>query len=221
MEIICFLISCFAIAICVFLFWLEAKKIIDFSSILGIVITYLFDFLLIVFYFYFYLNFNKQKVYENIIVQQLYNNRFDIAIILFIILCNILTKFFLKNFCKIKDWSQTNRAYKIIMNAFVVTIGIVGIVCLDLDLTLTVALLLLGNNIDFSIHKDRCERINKKDALLFFGTIVTTVLLIFASHFGTTILKPYEKYFFIPWGIALIISLISIAILIIKKRRSK
>lgn len=214
----CSMISCVAITIFGFLFWLESKRKLDFSSKLGTFITYFMDFLLILFFFYIYLKYDGPYKSDSIIKQQLFECRFDIGMILLIAICNALTKILLKCLCENKDLKHENRTYKNIMYGLISIVGIIGIVCKDLKLFSTVMLLLVGSHIDFSLHKSKEDKPNKTDIAWYVGTIIVVTLFVFFIFECKEILLQYAFYFLAPWLLLLIVSLVTLIILLIKNK---
>lgn len=221
MESFCFFVSCLIIGFFAFLFVLEMKGKINVSSMFGVVITYLFDFLCVTVYFYLYLMRDKEATYENTFIGQICENRFDIGIIVLVIICNIVTKCGLKNLCGKNDLSCSNRTYQTIMNGFIFVFLLIGLICMDLDLSVSVAILLLGNIIGFSIHTDDNERITKKDIRIFIATIMITVILIVLASIYEETLKQYEFYFLLPWKILIVASSLVLMIMVIHKKLKK
>lgn len=221
MESICFFVSCLIIGFFAFLFMLEMKGKINVSSMFGVVITYLFDFLCVTVYFYLYLMRDKEATYENTFIGEICENRFDIGIIVLVIICNIVTKCGLKNLCGKNDLSCSNRMYQTIMNGFIFVFLLIGLICMDLNLSVSVAILLLGNIIGFSIHTDDNERITKKDIRIFIATIMITVILIVLASIYEETLKQYEFYFLLPWKILIVASSLVLMIMVIHKKLKK
>lgn len=227
MEFVYILLSFIFTISLLFLFYLDSKKIINFTSKFGFFIAYLYNFVLIAAYFLWCLK--QDGDLDNSLLAQIFAKKTEIALIILIVLCNFFTKLFFKTFDVEKNFKVSNSEHSSIMNGMFTTFGIIGAVCKNFNLVFTIVLFFLGNSIGFYIRKpkkpDQTPDDNtpkRKKQKFYIFTVIITCFLVVISNVRSETIQKYENYIlFVPIILLIITMIITIVICIKYPERVK
>lgn len=217
-EIICFFISSFFVTLTVFLSFKEYQGKFNISKSLGLIATYLIDYIIILLPYYILL-ITKTKNIDSIILKVFYDNYREFVTIILIFLCNIMTRLLFTKIFDIDISDDVDNNYKNTMYGLLYFILFISTITLNIDSIIFVVLFLLGTHADFSIQKH--------STAMFFKNILQRIKVCIISIIFSGVFLILDKTFnclfslILPWIIAFILSVICLIVMMINNKTKK